>query len=70
MMGRLVSEHHPDLAGAKIAAVMKEGDVGKNITEPARGKRPRIVKIRKVPDLFNFLSGHDEAVETSPGRRG
>lgn len=63
MVGRLVNEHHPDLASAKIAAVMKEGEVGKNITEPAKGKRPRIVKARKVPDLFNFLSGYDLVVE-------
>ena len=60
---RLVERHHKHLKKAQIVYVMKEGEVGKKITETTRGKRRTIVKGRKQSQLNQFLNGYDFVIE-------
>lgn len=62
---RIIKEHHEHLKNASIAYVVKEGEVGKQITKTTKGKNPPAVKARKQNELNCYLAGYDFVIEAN-----
>lgn len=60
---KMVRQYHSHLSDAAIEAVIKEGDVGKKITEKSAGQHRRIIHVKKVPALYRHLCGTDFVLE-------
>ena len=65
MAESLIEQHHPHLSKAKIAYLMKGGEVGRKRTERRKGKRTQVCRVSKADDKWEFLSGYHFVIEVS-----
>ncbi len=67
MAESLIGKHHAHLKDARIAYVMKEGEVGKKITETSKGKRRKVAKARRQSEQLKLFEPAAEKAEVPAG---
>lgn len=56
---RLIGQHHQHLEKCTVKGLLKEGEVGKKITETPKGKTVKAATASKLSMVARFLCGVD-----------